>query len=200
MSANSLRVPLIAAALLLAVSCASENAGGADSPSSSNEADSSSPALPPRHIDESERPQVTFDPCRDLTDEAISAIGYDPATEDGADTLGESQTFLGCSWKTDPRRYHLTVTAGNVTLDEHRARNSGYATESSLAGVPALMMLDPRVPDSCVAALPSDFGAVLLLRTDRDLGSPASPTTPDQRCEGIEQTAAAVVDAMNPAK
>ncbi len=35
----------------------------------------------PRHVDESTRPQVAFDPCLDIPDEALLEAGYDRAVK-----------------------------------------------------------------------------------------------------------------------
>lgn len=60
-----------------------------------------------------------FDPCDDIPDDAIRAIGMDPATE-SRDILGVHQPGWNlCGWNNSTR--FLTVYATNRGLDEIRA-------------------------------------------------------------------------------
>lgn len=43
----------------------------------------------PRHVDESTRPQVAFDPCLDIPDEALLEAGYDRAVKRMPTSCGE---------------------------------------------------------------------------------------------------------------
>ncbi|MGW6695861.1 DUF3558 domain-containing protein [Rhodococcus sp. NPDC054953] len=83
-----------------------------------------------------------FDPCDDIPDDAIRAVGMDPATE-SRDILGVHQPGWNiCGWNNDESEF-LTVYATGRTLDEIR-RNPDFVDFRSvdLDGRPALSFRD----------------------------------------------------------
>ncbi|MBH0118368.1 DUF3558 family protein [Rhodococcus sp. CX] len=69
---------------------------------------------PPRPV-----PPPLFDPCT-LPDEALHAIGVDPATE-SPDFMGvQSEGWEVCGWEAD--WFYVTVFTSDVTVEEFRTR------------------------------------------------------------------------------
>ncbi|MFD6857587.1 DUF3558 domain-containing protein [Rhodococcus sp. NPDC060090] len=124
----------------------------------------------PRIVDDSGRPDITFDPCLDLPDEVMTAAGYDAEHKEFADMPMGSYTFLGCSYEGTVSvpgvlaRYDLNVMAGNVSLGEELEKNGHVATTTTINGRPALLEVDPNTLDTCRFALQSDFGVVIFSR------------------------------------
>ena len=76
-------------------------------------------------------PVTLFDPCT-LPDEALHAIGVDPATAE-PDFFGvQSEGWEVCAWEAD--WYFVTVAATDVTVEEFRSRPSNTDFQSVTVG------------------------------------------------------------------
>lgn len=146
----------------------------------------------PRIVDDSGRPDVTFDPCLDIPDEALAEAGYDPKSEESADFPMGHYTFLGCGYMgttTIPgelRRYGLSILSGNVGLEEERIKMGAIASDMTVNGRPALFEFDPKPGKECSITVQTDFGMVIFSR----LYHPDHNRTlsKEQRCGGLEET------------
>ncbi|MFD6857585.1 DUF3558 domain-containing protein [Rhodococcus sp. NPDC060090] len=150
----------------------------------------------PRIVDDSGRPDITFDPCLDLPDEVMSAAGYNAAHKEFADMPMGSYTFLGCEYNKPDlvpgvrRGYGLNVLSGNVTLDEELKKNADVAIPTTVNGRPALREVGPSGNDECTYALQTSFGIVLFNRLyNKDH---AGPVARDEWCAGMEEFMASV--------
>lgn len=144
----------------------------------------------PRIVDDSGRPDITFDPCLDLPDDVMNAAGYDAAHKEFADMPMGSYTFLGCTYeKDDPvpgvrRGYGLNVLSGNVTLEEELLKNGTVATLTSINNRPALVEIDPNTTDTCRYILETDFGIVIFSRLHYK--DHPGPSAQSEWCTGLE--------------
>jgi hypothetical protein len=135
----------------------------------------------PRVVDDSGRPQITFDPCLDIPDEVLIEAGYDPKSEEVTAYPMGSYTFLSCRYKGTLhipgvlRRYGLSVLSGNVSIEEELAKNGHIARETNIGGRRALVEVDPNLKDTCAYVLQTNFGIVILSRSynaDHNRGVP----------------------------
>lgn len=141
----------------------------------------------PRYVDNSDRPQVTFDPCLDIPDSALIESGYDPKSEENADFKGGSYTFLGCSYDTPERRYGMNVLSGNVSFAEEQEKTRAYATPIDINGRRALLKFDPAIRNACDLSIETSAG--FLGFTRRLVVDYAGPAPESEWCAGLEDTA-----------
>ncbi len=119
--------------------------------------------------------QPVFNPCDDLSDDAVRAVGMDPATE-ARDILGVQQPGWNiCEW--DGPAYALGVAATNFTLDDVR-RNPEFKgfEQVELPGRDAIQFRSATGvnDDRCYVATPSGSGTVLISAT-LPVGRPGDP-------------------------
>ncbi|NLU84612.1 DUF3558 domain-containing protein [Rhodococcus sp. HNM0569] len=144
----------------------------------------------PRATDKSGRPQVNFDPCLDLPDEALREAGYDPADADEDSFSPDEYTFLDCTWTSFDGRYGLNVLSGNITWEEQREKVKDYSTPITVGSRPALLDEDPAAPEACAIAFPSDIGVVIASRTV--VWGDGEEAPKEEWCKGLDQTAAII--------
>ncbi|MGX6511606.1 DUF3558 domain-containing protein [Rhodococcus sp. SJ-2] len=155
----------------------------------------------PRIVDDSGRPDVTFDPCLDLPDDVMTAAGYDAARKEFADMPMGTYTFLGCTYtKTDlvpgiRRGYGLNVLSGNVTLDEELQKNGAAATPTAINNRPSLLEVDPNTSDTCRYVLETDFGIVIFSRLHYK--DHPGPSAQSEWCAGFEDFVSSVEPFIN---
>ncbi|WP_213576216.1 DUF3558 domain-containing protein [Rhodococcus sp. USK13] len=155
--------------------------------STADAASASTTTRAPRHIDKSDRPQVTFDPCLDIPDSALIEAGYDPRSERNADFTPDEYTFLGCSYKTPQRLYGMNVLSGNITFAEEQAKTKNLATPIEINGRRALLKFDPGIADACDLSIETADGFMGITRTlFKGTGMPAPES---EWCAGLEDTA-----------
>jgi len=145
----------------------------------------------PRHVDQSDRPQVIFDPCLDIPDSALTAAGYDPKSEKNADFTPDSYTFLGCSYdsfhKPEGFYYGMNVLSGNISFAEEQEKKKDHATPIDINGRRALLIFDSTVRDYCELSVETSYGVLGFTRsifTDH-----AGPVPVGEWCTGLEDTA-----------
>jgi len=178
------------AIVVSAASCGSGSAATGESESVSTES-ATSATRTPRVVDDSGRPQITFDPCLDIPDDLLTEAGYDPRSKEPTDYPMGDYSFLGCRFKGTVhipgflRRYGLSVLSGNVSLEEEAAKNGHIATEVSVNGRRALLEIDPDMHGSCAYVLQTGFGIVILSRTYHPDHSRAVPEA--EWCAGFDQ-------------
>ena len=145
------------------------------------------PTRVPRHVDQSDRPQVTFDPCLDIPDTTIAQAGYDPASETNADFKGGSYTFLGCGYDTPQRRYVMNVLSGNITFAEEQEKKKDHSTPIDINGRRAILIFDPSVSDACDLSIETPYG---ILGFTRSVFAGNGQHAPESEwCAGLEDTA-----------
>ncbi|MGY2063403.1 hypothetical protein ACW9HQ_51635, partial [Nocardia gipuzkoensis] len=73
---------------------------------------------PPLHnqYTNSGRPDVAFDPCTWIPDDAVQKAGFDPASRKRGDDQVAEETFLVCTFSAKNRT--LSVVSGNVSWNE----------------------------------------------------------------------------------
>ncbi|MEE2031336.1 DUF3558 domain-containing protein [Rhodococcus chondri] len=154
--------------MTFATACGSGSAAtGPDEPAEA----ATSTTRTPRVVDDSGRPQITFDPCLDIPDELLIEAGYDPKSEEVTDYPMGSYTFLSCRYRGTLhipgvlRRYGLSVLSGNVSIEEELAKNGHVAREANIGGRRALVEIDPDLQDTCAYVLQTNFGIVILSRS-----------------------------------
>ncbi|MCK0093912.1 DUF3558 domain-containing protein [Rhodococcus sp. F64268] len=150
----------------------------------------------PRIVDDSGRPDITFDPCLDLPDDVMTAAGYDAAHKEFADMPMGSYTFLACYYRGTVQipgvlaRYDLNVMAGNVSLDEELKKNGQFATEITINGRPALREIGTNGDNECTYVLETNFGIVLFNRLYHK--DHTGPVPLDEWCAGLDDFVTAV--------
>ncbi|WP_171048243.1 DUF3558 domain-containing protein [Nocardia cyriacigeorgica] len=114
MRTDVLRATMAAAAVaLLAAGCGSTTEGEPTAAGSNT-------ASTTRNLDEIE----IFNPCSELSDEALHAAGLDPSTKDVLTDPPEGpSTWRVCNWKPADRGYRIGVFSTSHTIDETRARD-----------------------------------------------------------------------------
>lgn len=136
-----------------------------------------------------DRPDVVFDPCTWISDDAIREAGFDPATrERGKDILAE-WTFLICGFESEV--ITLSVMSGNVTLEEEvqkSLKNGPWQRPITVNGREATVGSDPELPDSCEVNIRTKAGVVFIDQLLK-LEGRIQGTDP---CVDIEKTAAII--------
>jgi hypothetical protein len=107
--------------------------------------------------------EPAFSPCDDIPDDALQAVGLDPATE-SKDILGVKQPGWNlCRWNGS--EHIMTVFATTHTLDDVRSneRNTEFVPEV-IGGREAFTYreVSDRDRESCDVAIGSESGAVLI--------------------------------------
>lgn len=118
---------------------------------SPSEAESAPPTLtapklqPPsqqnKYTEDSGRPEVVFDPCTWISDEALVEAGFDPATRKRGSDIVAEQTFLTCD--ADGHLRTLQVDSGNVSWEEDLQKNGARSEPLNINGREALQVPDP---------------------------------------------------------
>ncbi|MEV4633524.1 DUF3558 domain-containing protein [Rhodococcus coprophilus] len=186
-------VALLAVLVTVSSGCASGTAASHDSEAVETP---TSTTRTPRVVDDSGRPQITFDPCLDIPDEVLVENEYDPRSKESTDYPMGTYSFIGCRFKGTLRipgvlrRYGLSVLSGNVTMEEEKAKNDHIATESRVNGRRALIELDPEMRGSCAYVLEAEFGIVIVSRTYHADHSQEIPRA--EWCAGFDQFVSAV--------
>ncbi|MCM6777971.1 DUF3558 domain-containing protein [Nocardia sp. CDC159] len=143
------------------------------------------PTQPSRFIT-SRRPQVVFDPCTWIPEDAIAKAGYDPQSRTrGGDQIAED-TFLICNFSSKQRT--LSVLSGNVSWEEDLKKNSSWSEPITINGREAMWVRDPGLPIGCDIHLRTkagfvDVGVTLTLSGRGELAKP---------CDGLLETATAI--------
>ncbi|MFC9551752.1 DUF3558 domain-containing protein [Rhodococcus sp. NPDC056960] len=169
----------IASTTMALVGCTASATTESDPPTSSTRV--------PRHVDESTRPQVVFDPCLDIPDEALLEAGYDPNSEKNADFPAKSYTFLGCSYDSTDGLYGMNALSGNITWAEEQEKSKDHATEIQVNGRRALLKFNPEVRNACDLSIETPFGMFGLTRSL--FPDYAGPAPEPEWCAGLEDTA-----------
>lgn len=118
----------------------------------------------PRVVDDSERPDITFDPCLDVPMEILLERGFDDRSKDLTDLPFGTYTFISCSWKsfaqtTDHKdSYAITFLAGNVSYEEYLKRDRDISTEITINSRRALLQHDRN---DCAIILDTKFGVLV---------------------------------------
>ncbi|SED15552.1 DUF3558 domain-containing protein [Rhodococcus koreensis] len=141
----------------------------------------------PRHVDQSTRPQVAFDPCLDIPDEALLKAGYDASSEKNADFPAGSYTFLGCSYDSVDDLYGMNALSGNISWAEEQEKSKDHATPIEINGRRALLKFNPEVRNSCDLSMETSYGMFGLTRSI--FPDHAGPAPESEWCAGLEDIA-----------
>ncbi|BAH50312.1 DUF3558 domain-containing protein [Rhodococcus opacus] len=177
----------VAVASLLLAGCSTQTANGE---STLTELPTSTVRMP-RHVDQSDRPQVIFDPCLDIPDSTLTAAGYDPTSEKNADFKGGSYTFLGCSYDSFHRPegfyYGMNVLSGNISFAEEQEKKKDHSTPIDINGRRGLLIFDSTVTDYCELSVETSYGVLGFTRSI--FSDHAGPAPVSEWCTGLEDTA-----------
>ncbi|MFI2233881.1 DUF3558 domain-containing protein [Nocardia testacea] len=132
------------------------------------------------------RPEVVFDPCTWITDDAVVAAGLDPSSRRrGRDWVVE-YTFLTCDF--DGVQRDLQINSGNVAWDEDLQKNGAFSEPIAVNGREALLVQDPNMPASCSIHVRTKVGFVMFSSVRTFEGTQAGL----QRCDGVLEIAQAL--------
>lgn len=137
-----------------------------------------------------DRPDVVFDPCTWISDDAISAAGFDPTARERGDDLVAEYSFLICHFESEVA--NLSVMSGNVSLEEEvqksEKNNGPWQQHIKVNGRDATFGRDPGNPDSCTVNMRTNEGVVFVnqLLNHEGLTQGADP------CRGVKEAAAAI--------
>ncbi|MFI5719816.1 DUF3558 domain-containing protein [Nocardia sp. NPDC051750] len=129
------------------------------------------------------RPEVVFDPCTWISDEAVSEAGLDPATRRRGKDIVAEYTFLTCDFEGDLRE--LSINSGNVTWEEDQQKNGAHSEPLTVNGREALLVQDPTLKSVCSIHVRTKAGLVMFSSSRTDEGSMAGL----QRCDGVLEIA-----------
>ncbi|MEU4316820.1 DUF3558 domain-containing protein [Nocardia sp. NPDC024068] len=129
------------------------------------------------------RPEVVFDPCTWISDEAVGAVGLDPTTRRRGDDMVAEYTFLTCDFKGPLR--DLQINSGNVTWDEDLQKNGAHSEPLTVNGREALLVQDPALKRVCSVHVRTKVGLVMFSSARTFEGSEAGL----QRCDGVVEIA-----------
>lgn len=175
-----MKQPALVAALTCAsvtlTGCGSSNSGLAETTPTSIAASSTSamrPTLtaknlqPPKQRNENNRLDVVFDPCTYIDDDTIRRAGFDPSTRKrGHDYIAE-YAFLDCRF--DSKLRHITISSGNVTMEQERQRYAGMIEDLRINGREAIIVREPeRVQQRCALNMRTRQGYVWLATSLND--------------------------------
>jgi len=200
---HKVTVPLLLA-LTAAVSlgCTDNTASAPDAGAGSasaiapSEAESAPPTLtapklqPPsqqnKYTKDSGRPEVVFDPCTWISDEALVEAGFDPATRKRGDDIVAEQTFLTCD--ADGHLRTLQVDSGNVSWEEDLQKNGVRSEPLNINGREALQVPDPSTDRMCSIHVRTKAGFVIFRSVRTTEGHRAGLGL----CDGVPEIATAL--------
>lgn len=133
-----------------------------------------------------DRPDVVFDPCTWISDDAIGAAGFDPASRERGEDFVAEWTFLICRFESEV--INLSVMSGNVGLEEETQKNGSWQRPTTVNGREATIGKEPERGISCKVNIRTAVGVVFVnqLLSHDGLTQGADP------CIGIEETAALI--------
>ncbi|MBF6350627.1 DUF3558 domain-containing protein [Nocardia flavorosea] len=138
------------------------------------------------------RPEVVFDPCTWINDEAVSEAGLDPATRRRGQDVVAEYTFLTCNFDGELR--NLSIESGNVAWEEDLQRYSGVSEPLTVNGREALLVQDPDQERVCGIHVRTEVGFVMFSSTRTFEGNEAGL----QRCDGVLEIVTALEPEIGP--
>lgn len=114
------------------------------------------PPLENEYTKTSDRPDVVFDPCTWIPDDAFSALGLDPSTRDRGSDIVAEYTFLTCDVQNHDQA--LQMDSGNVSLDEVKEKYSGRTQNISINGRKAVLTPHKAATDDCSVDIETNAG------------------------------------------
>lgn len=150
------------------------------------------PPSQPGKYTEDWRPDVGFDPCTQISDEAATRAGLDPSTRKrGKDFLAE-YTFLTCDFESE--FYELGMESGNATWEEDQQKNGPDGEPFTVNGREAMWVRSPELPENCSIHLRTNAGFVMLTTSRKFEGSEAGV----QSCDGVLKMTEAIEPEIGP--
>lgn len=134
------------------------------------------------------RPEVVFDPCTWISDQAAEKAGLDPASRRRGDDTVAEYTFLTCDF--DSPHWDLQINSGNVTWEEDLQKNEAFSEPLTVNGREALWVRDPQEAKRCSIHLRTKVGFVMFTTKRTFEGSEVGL----QKCDGV----LGVVEALEP--
>lgn len=186
---------LVGLAACAGVDETTETVSGAPGPPASSSTGASRPTLtasrlqPPPLENEyttEDRPEVVFDPCTWISDDAIKKAGLDPASRRRGQDIVAEYSFLTCDFDGEHRG--LSVNSGNVTWEEDLQKNGAHSEPLTVNGREALLVKYPDMDDVCSVHVRSKAGIVMFSSTRTFEGIEAGL----QRCDGVVEIATAL--------
>lgn len=177
--------------------CGSPTTGQTGTPVSTATTAASPVSHEQRLTDGSGRPQILFDPCKDISPAVLTKMGYDPDYKDNSDFRGGTYTFMSCGFHSDS--YSLGISSGNITPAEQQAQQNRdsatkVVTPITVDGRDGWVSRDPNRANICTLAFSTSYGEVMLDRFQREKAQDAGLDV----CDGIEQTAQMIASILPP--
>lgn len=133
-----------------------------------------------------DRPEVVFDPCTWIGDEAVRGAGLDPNTRRRGTDIVAEYTFLTCDFDGELR--DLSINSGNVTWEEDHQKNGAFSEPLTVNGRQALLVQDPQSERVCSIHVRTEVGFVMFSSSRTFEGIEAGL----QRCDGVLEIATAL--------
>ncbi|WP_084484380.1 DUF3558 domain-containing protein [Nocardia anaemiae] len=142
------------------------------------------------------RSPVAFDPCTEIDDATITTAGFDPGTRERADQIHDNYAFIGCTFdrKQDVRGQtlsvgSLTITSGNIPVDEFRTREGSAASEIKVNSREALTYRRPA-EEACYVVM-NGPDATINVRLDS-----SAALTDWRACDHVQEIAEVIESAL----
>ncbi|GGL30373.1 DUF3558 domain-containing protein [Nocardia jinanensis] len=125
------------------------------------------------------RPEVAFDPCTWIDDDAVVRAGLDPASRRRGQDLITEYTFFTCDF--DGLHWDLQVDSGNASWQEDLDKNGAINEPLTINGREAMWVRDPHLVKTCDIHVRTKAGFVIFNTTRTFEGSEAGL----ERCDGV---------------
>jgi hypothetical protein len=143
------------------------------------------------------RTAVDRDPCADLSDEVVEAVGFDHMTRQRIDRIFDTYSFVGCQFDHKERDQFdmmmttrtLQVYSTNLTLEEFREREGIAATPTRVNGRAAITYTDPAA-EACYTVIETSYGTLDISK------SVAGVFTQERPCDNMPRIASEIDSSM----
>lgn len=158
----------LVAVALLAGGCTGHDADGTtDATPSTVEKPSNAASVKPAPTQpNSGHTPVKYDPCIEIGDATVMKAGFDPGTRERSDQIHDNYAFIGCAFeRKEAVRGQtlsvgtLTISSGNIPVDEFRKREGSAASEIKVNGRDAITYRKPA-EEACYVVMTGPDGTI----------------------------------------
>jgi hypothetical protein len=122
--------------------------------------------------------ELSYDPCTQVTDAMISALGFDPGTKKPYDAGVGAATETGCSWKDSEAMPRLSTDLGKSvsTLDQYRNNPTfNGVKELTIDGHAAINFVTDTAGGGCNLAVEINGGTAIIATSASSQSSAPNP-------------------------